>query len=214
MLKSVLSNMLRLILGLATLIHCTSIETIEKQIKLDACFSILKHRTTNDFLYFDRLVYLFNNLDGGDDDKTQKVLFLTLCSCYNSISFYLAEEITKQNKLNITQSKISSLSTFEMWEELMISKDQERIQKEVIKINLVFEEIKALNLDISRLQSEFKNQNRIIRNMFEDKLGSENQYNISPVLICVTVIMFIGLTYSILERRWNRGNDNNSNKIK
>lgn len=183
----------------------SSIEAVEKQTKLDACFKILKHRTINDFLYFERLVYLFNSL-GGESDKTQKVLFMTLCSCYNEIPFYLAEQIVKQTTLNMTQNDIKALSKFEMWEEAMTSKNQARIGKELKRINSAFDDIKMFDLDISRLQSDFTNQNRIIRNIIDDKLNFGVNFNLSTLLIGITVIIAICLVCFIINKHRNKLN--------
>lgn len=140
----------------ALLIFCLSFKSkcysssdkSEKQLRYDACYKLIQIKAGKEN---DHLRELSSELS---QEEINNMLQYTLFECYQNIVYYEAEDIDSKNinEIDVYKEDYAGLLNFEKWEELLKSKDENKLQSSLIGMQQAYRDIQSGEIKINRYQ--------------------------------------------------------------
>ena len=152
----------------ALLIFCLSFKSkcysssdkSEKQLRYDACYKLIQIKAGKENEHFRELSSELSQ------EEINNMLQYTLFECYQNIVYYEAEDIDSKNinEIDVYKEDYAGLLNFEKWEELLKSKDENKLQSSLIGMQQAYRDIQSGEIKINRYQKKqpnpkYKNQN-------------------------------------------------------
>ena len=221
---------------LIKLFNCEISDKSEMQLRYDACYKLVQIKAGLENSHFKELSQDLNS------EEINNILQYTLFECYQNIIYYDAEEVDSRDAkdIDVYQDNYNELLNFQKWEDLLKSRDENRLQYALMDLQKAFREIQSGEIKVNRYQKKKpqkqKNENRdeyyqrdddehyIPRDMDmegEFEIFGMNLSKLPPkikniigfsLLILVFICIFIGLKWIQKIRGENNKKKNKKNK--
>jgi hypothetical protein len=131
----------------------SSSEKSEMQLRYDACYKLIQIKAGKENDHFRELSSELNQ------EEINNILQYTLFECYQNIVYYEAEDIDSKNinEIDVYKDDYAGLLNFQKWEDLLKSKDENKLQSSLINIQQAYRDIQSGAIKINRYQKKQPN---------------------------------------------------------
>jgi len=159
-----------LVLFIVQLIKCDFSDKSEKQLKYDACYKLIQLKAAKEIDHIKELSSQLNQ------EEINNVLQYTLFECYQNINYYQAEDLDQKDMkdIDISDDTYSDLSNLEKWEELVINKDEGKLQDALIDLQKAYKDIQSGEIKINRYTKKQNQESQKKGKMYSNNKQDEN----------------------------------------
>ena len=131
----------------------SSSDKSEMQLRYDACYKLIQIKAGKENEHFRELSSELNQ------EEINNILQYTLFECYQNIVYYEAEDIDSKNinEIDVYKDDYAGLLDFQKWEDLLKSKDENKLQSSLFNIQQAYRDIQSGAIKINRYQKKQPN---------------------------------------------------------
>ena len=131
----------------------SSSDKSEMQLRYDACYKLIQIKAGKENEHFRELSSELSQ------EEINNILQYTLFECYQNIVYYEAEDIDSKNinEIDVYKDDYAGLLDFQKWEDLLKSKDENKLQASLFNIQQAYRDIQSGAIKINRYQKKQPN---------------------------------------------------------
>ena len=131
----------------------SSSDKSEMQLRYDACYKLIQIKAGKENEHFRELSSELSQ------EEINNILQYTLFECYQNIVYYEAEDIDSKNinEIDVYKDDYAGLLDFQKWEDLLKSKDENKLQSSLFNIQQAYRDIQSGAIKINRYQKKQPN---------------------------------------------------------